>query len=65
MLPTTSFSVNTNNLVVCMTDECIAGNHNCHEKAQCENVDFGFQCSCNDGYSGDGVLCEGKTIQFI
>ena len=40
-------------------DECQAKNHNCHVKAQCDNSEGSFNCTCLQGYSGDGVNCTG------
>ncbi|CAI7992982.1 hypothetical protein GBAR_LOCUS1166 [Geodia barretti] len=40
-------------------DECAVGVHNCHRDATCSDIvgaDGSFQCSCNTGYSGDGIL---------
>ena len=42
-------------------DECVTGENNCHaDYATCTNTGGNFTCSCNSGYSGDGVTCEGK-----
>ena len=40
-------------------DECAAGTHNCDAQATCTNVDGvgEFTCTCNEGYTGDGVTC--------
>ena len=38
-------------------DECENGEDNCHENAQCTNTKGSFICSCNPGYTGDGVNC--------
>ena len=38
-------------------DECETGNDNCHENAQCTNTEGSFICSCNPGYTGDGIEC--------
>ncbi|KAI8518356.1 hypothetical protein Bbelb_043730, partial [Branchiostoma belcheri] len=38
-------------------DECTTGTHNCNQHATCTNTFGGFTCTCNDGYSGDGVTC--------
>ena len=43
-------------------NECDDGNHNCHSEAACTDTVASFTCSCNQGYSGDGVLCEGNKI---
>ena len=33
-------------------DECANGTHKCDENAQCENVNEGYNCTCNNGYAG-------------
>ena len=34
--------------------------NNCHENAQCSNTDGSYNCACNPGYTGDGVVCASK-----
>lgn len=41
-------------------DECYAETDNCHADANCSNTKGSFYCTCHTGYSGDGVICEGK-----
>ena len=43
-------------------DECENGEDNCHENAQCTNTEGSFTCSCNPGYTGDGVNCTSKLL---
>jgi len=38
-------------------DECKGGTAKCHKNAVCNNTDGGFECNCNDGFSGDGSSC--------
>ncbi|XP_078351506.1 polycystin family receptor for egg jelly-like isoform X2 [Oculina patagonica] len=38
-------------------DECQNGRHNCSVNAQCFNTFGSFNCTCLQGYSGDGVQC--------
>ena len=42
-------------------NECEAGKHNCHANADCTNTKGSFECTCNLGYSGDGVNCKGEN----
>ena len=49
---------------VCFTDVGECGNHslnNCSDYARCENTDGGFNCTCQDGYVGDGISCAGQS----
>ena len=44
-------------------DECVNGENNCHnDYATCFNTKGNFTCSCNSGYRGDGVNCQGKKM---
>jgi len=36
-------------------DEC--NDSPCDANASCNNIDGGYECSCNSGYSGDGASC--------
>ena len=42
-------------------DECASpGDNDCSTNAACTNTPGGFICTCNQGYTGDGVTCMGK-----
>ncbi|XP_072041134.1 uncharacterized protein [Amphiura filiformis] len=36
-------------------NECLIGSHNCNPNAACTNTPGSFECTCNEGLSGDGV----------
>ena len=42
-------------------NECSSANI-CHVNAICINTNGSYTCTCMEGYSGDGVECEGKEI---
>ena len=44
-------------------DECAMGIDNCDSNAECMNTEGSFNCTCNPGYTGDGLLCNGMAIQ--
>ena len=48
-------------------DECATSADDCAaEGGLCDNIEGGFICSCDDGYSGDGMTClADKTISFL
>ena len=47
-------------------DECQRNTHNCNVSANCTNTPGSFFCTCNPGYTGDGVVrCDGKICLYI
>ena len=40
-------------------DECTIRTDNCSLHALCFNTEGSFNCSCKDGFSGDGINCIG------
>ena len=41
-------------------DECSADPSPCDAKADCTNSDGSFSCTCKQGFTGDGVSCQGR-----
>jgi hypothetical protein len=42
-------------------DECAADKSPCDKNATCTNTDGSFDCDCNPGFTGDGVVCGACT----
>ena len=38
-------------------DECEEKTHSCDTNATCDNTDGGYNCTCNDGWKGNGFTC--------
>ena len=44
-------------------DECAVGTDNCdHANGVCTNTEGGFNCTCDIGYSGDGINCSSECF---
>lgn len=55
-----SFTVGKTYIYCCLdVDECMIGSDNCHRDAKCTNTEGSWECSCNQGLTGDGVDCTG------
>ena len=39
-------------------DECLSDR--CHKNANCDNLPGSYNCTCLDGFVGNGSFCEGK-----
>ena len=40
--------------------------HICHDDANCTNTKGSYYCACLEGYSGNGISCQGEqSIQFL
>lgn len=40
-------------------DECSAKSTPCDSNADCSNSDGSFSCTCKQGFTGDGRVCQG------
>ena len=46
-------------------NECTSGeNNNCHDNAICTNTYGSFTCQCQNGYTGNGITCNGKQLNY-
>ena len=43
-------------------DECKGSNNVCDENANCFNTFGSYNCTCKDGFTGDGHSCSGKIV---
>ena len=47
-------------------DECTGSNNVCDDNAYCSNTVGSYNCTCKEGFTGDGHLCSGKkTFNLI
>ena len=46
-------------LVIELIDECEDGVDDCSINAMCTDARYLYNCTCNDGYSGNGKTCTG------
>ena len=42
--------------------ECALGHDDCHVNATCSETPGSFECTCNQGFSGDGRDCQGNFL---
>ena len=43
-------------------DECELGTHTCNSNASCADTDGSFNCTCGEGFEGDGFICTGMQM---
>ena len=51
---------------LCFKDinECEANTYPCHKNASCDNTIGSYECTCEDGFHGNGTTCEGSFISL-
>ncbi len=61
---TKNFASNFDSSVTPLSDieECEDGLDNCDSNATCMNTVGSFTCTCNEGFSGNGVMCSGLWL---
>lgn len=48
--------------VVLDEDEGTSGTHNCDVNAVCNSTRGSYNCTCKEGFYGDGINCTGSYI---
>ena len=43
-------------------DECTDGTHDCDVNAECNNTQGSHNCTCKDGFHGNGTNCAGNFL---
>jgi hypothetical protein len=46
-------------------NECDLSSRKCHSDANCTNTKGSYNCTCKDGFFGDGYNCEGWYLLLI
>ena len=46
-------------------DECSLDPSPCDENADCTNSEGSFSCTCKQGFTGDGEVCQGTAERYL
>ena len=46
-------------------DECMDGTHDCDVNAECNNTQGSYNCTCKDGFHGNGTNCTGNYPELF
>ena len=52
----------TDSFVIVDIDECSNAGHKCDLNANCTNTVGSHSCSCEDGFTGNGSSCSGRSV---
>ena len=52
----------SSDMIFADVDECQEQKHYCHDMAHCNNTVGSFNCTCLQGFTGDGFICVGKIF---
>lgn len=44
--------------------ECLIPSHNCDANARCTETPGSFDCTCNEGFFGNGRTCQGNDYSY-
>lgn len=62
--PARTIIVNFHHFFLPDDDECAVSN-SCSVNATCTNTPGSFECTCKDGFYGDGMTCTGESRHTI
>ena len=58
-------TLNTTLCVYSDVNECAIGTDTCDDNAICTNTEGSYDCTCREGYTGDGENCTSQWNQLI
>ena len=45
-------------------DECLLNRGNCSSNGMCQNAVGSHTCTCFNGYTGNGFICQGNALAY-